>query len=408
MLRLGTTGLLSWLLVLLLAIVAREACCEVDEEKWFSEVPCKLIFGVVPPLVHDGVTIHKSEDEERKEGKKGKENDAETETTSMDAGRKINYEIGVFAPEDYPFNTVLEVQPSALFSSFAASKSILNNYVHGFNRTHTVVFFGSSSLYNHGEKNIVENFIWGNDTRKFGVQDVTLKTLKPVKKGEEMFAFYNAIDMERTKGGKSKPVIMSWFGQRDLSVTNTSDTAIYPGKLTSSSLLLDGCADNQHVEVSETGVSVKLAVKAGDVIETNRILFLFTEIAEFEPSKELFWKLSSARKGLFLGVTLSFARFTTDENLVNVKVDWWEDQVFYEQDMGLISVTATKDLQPGEHLYIKSQSNSARIFPEDFAAKYNVQRTFLIWLQEQYEETSLVAKIYAGIMIAFASMFLFV
>ena len=104
---------------------------------------------------------------------------------------------GVFTSENIPVNTVLEISPVIVFSaadraSIEASK--LYNYIFewGSTRKKGALGLGYISMYNHDyASNCAYEMDFDNDV-------MTIRTVKPVKKGEELCINYNADPNDET------------------------------------------------------------------------------------------------------------------------------------------------------------------------------------------------------------------
>jgi len=98
---------------------------------------------------------------------------------------------GVFTSKSIPANTVIEISPVLVFSSRESAdieKTMLYNYVFewGNNLKKRALGMGYISLYNHDySANCEYEMDFDNDIMK-------IYTVKPVKKGEELFINYNA------------------------------------------------------------------------------------------------------------------------------------------------------------------------------------------------------------------------
>ena len=97
---------------------------------------------------------------------------------------------GVFAKEDIPADTVLETCPTILLDAPLdyTGQSIINNYVFSTmdSEEKTLVAFGDCSLYNHqpyDKSNSEFNTIYDENLKRYLVQ---MKTIKPIKKDEEI------------------------------------------------------------------------------------------------------------------------------------------------------------------------------------------------------------------------------
>jgi SET domain-containing protein len=97
---------------------------------------------------------------------------------------------GVFAKEDIPADTILETCPTILLDSPIDynGQSIINNYVFSTmdSTDKTLLAFGDCSLYNHqpyDKSNSEFNTIYDENLKRYLVQ---MKTIKPIKKDEEI------------------------------------------------------------------------------------------------------------------------------------------------------------------------------------------------------------------------------
>jgi SET domain-containing protein len=108
---------------------------------------------------------------------------------------------GVFATEKIKANTIIEISPVLVFSekeSRDAEKTLLYNYLFewGDDVKKRALGLGYISIYNHSYK---ANCLYEMD---FDHQTITIKTIKDIKIGEELFINYNADPNEK------KPI---WF-----------------------------------------------------------------------------------------------------------------------------------------------------------------------------------------------------
>ena len=108
---------------------------------------------------------------------------------------------GVFATEKIKANTVIEISPVLVFSekeSREAEKTLLYNYLFewGTNVKKRALGLGYVSIYNHSYN---ANCIYEMD---FEHNTITIKTIRAVNVGEELYINYNAEPDEK------KPV---WF-----------------------------------------------------------------------------------------------------------------------------------------------------------------------------------------------------
>ena len=105
---------------------------------------------------------------------------------------------GVFATANIKQGTVLEVSPVIVLSEKerkTIEKTLLFDYIFewGIDKKKACVALGYVSLYNH---NYEANCEYEMDFKK---RLMTIKTVKPIKKGEELFVNYNAIPNDKTK-----------------------------------------------------------------------------------------------------------------------------------------------------------------------------------------------------------------
>jgi SET domain-containing protein len=105
---------------------------------------------------------------------------------------------GVFATRNIPADTVIEISPVIVLSSNERSiieKTKLHNYIFewGAGRKMGCVALGYASLYNHDYN---ANCDYDMD---FEHNLITIRTVKKIKKGEELFVNYNADPTDKTR-----------------------------------------------------------------------------------------------------------------------------------------------------------------------------------------------------------------
>lgn len=98
---------------------------------------------------------------------------------------------GVFAAEDIPANTVIEISPVLVISSSDrkhVEKTALFDYIFewGENRDKACIALGYLSLYNHAYD---ANSEYEMD---YETELMLIRTVKPIKKGQEVLINYNA------------------------------------------------------------------------------------------------------------------------------------------------------------------------------------------------------------------------
>ncbi|SIT33189.1 hypothetical protein SAMN05421788_11263 [Filimonas lacunae] len=104
---------------------------------------------------------------------------------------------GVFATEKIAANTVLEISPVIVFSvadRAIIEKSKLYNYIFEWGPSHKKAALGMGyvSMYNHDYN---ANCVYDMD---FETETMTIRTIKGVKKGEELCINYNADPNDET------------------------------------------------------------------------------------------------------------------------------------------------------------------------------------------------------------------
>lgn len=105
---------------------------------------------------------------------------------------------GVFAKTNIKQGTVLETSPVIVLSEKerkTIEKTLLFDYIFewGTDKKKACVALGYISMYNH---NYEANCEYEMDFKK---RLMTIKTVKPIKKGEELFVNYNAVPNDKTK-----------------------------------------------------------------------------------------------------------------------------------------------------------------------------------------------------------------
>lgn len=104
---------------------------------------------------------------------------------------------GVFAAEKIPAHTVIEISPVLVLSAGDrkhVEKTILFDYIFewGHERKKACIALGYLSLYNHAYN---ANCDYEMD---FDANLMTIKTVRAIKKGEELFINYNAVADDST------------------------------------------------------------------------------------------------------------------------------------------------------------------------------------------------------------------
>ena len=99
---------------------------------------------------------------------------------------------GVFAAEKISANTIIEISPVLVLSAKdrkLVEKTLLFDYIFewGIGGKKACIALGYLSLYNHAYN---ANCDYEMD---YDVHIMTIKTVRPIKKGEELFINYNAI-----------------------------------------------------------------------------------------------------------------------------------------------------------------------------------------------------------------------
>ncbi len=105
---------------------------------------------------------------------------------------------GVFATRNIPANTIIEISPVIVFTKkerAAIEATKLTNYIFewGARRTMGCLALGYVSLYNH---EYTSNCEYDMD---FEHALITIKTVRKIKKGEELCVNYNADPNDKTK-----------------------------------------------------------------------------------------------------------------------------------------------------------------------------------------------------------------
>ena len=111
--------------------------------------------------------------------------------TSANRGR------GVFTKQAIPANTKIEISPVLVLSAKdreAVNDTRLFHYIFewGVNKKRACVAFGYISMYNHSYE---ANCEYEMDYKE---EIVTIRTLKDIKKGEELYINYNAVWNDKT------------------------------------------------------------------------------------------------------------------------------------------------------------------------------------------------------------------
>jgi SET domain-containing protein len=104
---------------------------------------------------------------------------------------------GVFTTAAIPANTVIEISPVIVLSAKdrkQAEKTLLFDYIFEWGRKNKkgCIALGYLSVYNHSYQ---ANCEYEMD---FDQQLMTVKTLRPIERGEELFFNYNATEDEQT------------------------------------------------------------------------------------------------------------------------------------------------------------------------------------------------------------------
>lgn len=105
---------------------------------------------------------------------------------------------GMFTTEDIPANTVIEISPVLVLTAKEreiVEQTKLYDYIFewGKSRKLACVAFGYVSIYNHDYNS---NCDYEMD---FEQQTISIKTVRKIKKGEELFINYNANPNDKTK-----------------------------------------------------------------------------------------------------------------------------------------------------------------------------------------------------------------
>lgn len=115
--------------------------------------------------------------------------------TIASAGKKGR---GVFATEEISRGTIVEISPVVVLSikdRKEIEKTLLTNYIFewGDSRRKAAVALGYISIYNHSyDANCEYEMDYDDET-------MTIKTVKTVKKGEELSINYNAVANDKTE-----------------------------------------------------------------------------------------------------------------------------------------------------------------------------------------------------------------
>lgn len=104
---------------------------------------------------------------------------------------------GVFTSESIPINTTIEIAPVLVLSTeerLEVEKTILYDYIFewGPDGTLAAVAFGYVSIYNHAIDN---NCTYEMD---FDALTISIKTIRNILVGEELFINYNPLGQEQT------------------------------------------------------------------------------------------------------------------------------------------------------------------------------------------------------------------
>lgn len=105
---------------------------------------------------------------------------------------------GIFTNMNIKQGTVIEVSPVIVLTEAerkTIEKTLLFHYVFewGNDKKKAALALGYISLYNHNYDANCEYEM------EYGKKLMTIKTVKPVKKGEELFINYNAVPNDKTK-----------------------------------------------------------------------------------------------------------------------------------------------------------------------------------------------------------------
>jgi SET domain-containing protein len=106
--------------------------------------------------------------------------------------------LGVFSLQDFEIETVIEISPVLVFDSNERDKlesTTLYNYIFewGENKLQAAIGLGYLSMYNHSYN---ANCEYEMD---FENRTMSIKTVKQIKKGEELFINYNGDADDQTK-----------------------------------------------------------------------------------------------------------------------------------------------------------------------------------------------------------------
>lgn len=97
------------------------------------------------------------------------------------------YGRGLFAAEDIPMNTVIEISELIIIPDLKEdkllSKTKLKHYLYLFGEG-SALALGYGSLFNHSKE---PNIVWKMNVRR---KKIIFKTKRPIKKGEQFFINY--------------------------------------------------------------------------------------------------------------------------------------------------------------------------------------------------------------------------
>ena len=105
---------------------------------------------------------------------------------------------GIFATKNIKKGTVIEISPVIVLTEKerkTIEKTLLFHYVFewGVDKKKAALALGYVSLYNHSYDSNCEYEM------EFGKKLMTIKTVKNIKKGDELFINYNAVHNDKTK-----------------------------------------------------------------------------------------------------------------------------------------------------------------------------------------------------------------
>ena len=183
-------------------------------------------------------------------------------------------QLKVIAGRDFTVGEYIEAVPGYVVSNEATRNSIIDDYVMGWNETHSEVIFGTAALYNHAKVRTIGDYADTTeeiDKTSGHIPRALVMVEKEIKKGDEMYFYYGE----------------TWFTSRGITELTEEQTAPAAGSFTP----LPGCI-GAVAELIDERVFAKTKIYAGEVIETTRALLVPEVIADKESIARLVWHKS--------------------------------------------------------------------------------------------------------------------